>query len=898
MKIRRIKEIERKKQAWFIRFLVQNLHQNTDFYLQELKQVLSDPEWSADEKDVLKIELFYRYVFYNGNKYLTYSPAEKTLLLSTINDSIAEYNINLINSLKDLMRITDLEVLPELLNLKSVKLVLDSYPQKDDIFLGLLENGDIYTAVNIGDVEKVFSIFKSILGVEPENYRSATGQTILHLAYRSYYKYMFLNISEKYRSLVNVLDLSGNSPLYYAVNEQDNYYDYDDTCNAKNYELFAQLMESGAKYVRNFVEAKNILHLKVAMHQPLELDKLAMLNVDIDAIDLESGRTALTHAVVLKNDEAAIELIKNGASPIKSDKYNRTPLDYALAYGDLNLVTTMMQHLPVDFLASKHERSFIALACFSGNKELYAWLKANIRHKNEIDNAIITMVDQERSIMPSYGVNLEYLQQLIIYAAVAKMLPALRTHIAKQVRINVLDRLVANPAILPSGSAYGVELELSDVPCVPELPLDLLLEWFEVDFKHDGSVVSSIFSAHNLCVFNEEIVSGVLDSTAKLKQFLLFSEYMYNSGATVGRSTGMHVHVNIQGNSNAKLPSITNSMRLGSMRATDVELAVVKQIIINWVEIEPLLQSFLRNGELQNIHWLEQHYAAPIKPLLDAFMECQTLDEIIETSPSRYHALNVKSLRNSNGGNLNYQTHGHGTIEVRIHGGASHKQIIGSWLNFVDRLVRISVDQVQEKINNKEEFAFAPFSNIKDLVHVLLAERNYTLTWDSKLKSAVDSTAPVTISDWPVHERIQSAEVYKCFQKSKAKQMALDCAAEVPISVNPHEVGNITNWLRLTDQYPGIVAGDSNSKYNSHDNPAILRISSAEALHPSIISLLFMFACLLIGIKKMPKTKPSCPLLFNYNSRRSELPLLQSDTQASYGTIENSAARTSYRQRA
>lgn len=888
MTIRRIKEIERKKQDWKYQMHIQDLQQNNAYYLQELEQVfLLGPEWSADEKDILKTELFFIFSYHNGHKYLEYSDAEKTAFLATIKDSVTKFNINLASSLKALVRTTHLTMLTDLLSTNNIQAFLDNYAKKEDIFLELLDNWYLYEISTI-DADKVFSIFKTILGIEPENYRSANGKTVLHLAYSSRYKFMILKLYDKYSNLVNVLDHSGNSPLYYAINDQDNFYDSDNTCNAERYEIYAQLMNYGAKYIRNFIEVKNILHLRVALHQPLELDKLSTLNIDIDAMDLESGRTALTHAVVLKNDESALELIQNSASCIKPDKYNKTPLDYAIAYGDKSLVMTMMQHLPVNFFASKHERSFIATACFSGNTDLYAWLKTNIKHKNELDQAIVSMVERESFILPAAAANLDYKQQLIVYAAVAKMLPRLSHSITNQVRHKVLAKYVANSAKLPSGSAYGVELELSDVPCVPDLPLDLMLKWFDVDFKNDFSVESSIFSAHNLCVFNEEIVSGVLDSTEKIKQFLLFSEQMYNSGATVGGSTGMHVHVNIQGNRNINLPSITNAMHIRNMRNTDVELAVVKQIITNWVEVEPLLQSFLRNGELENIKWFDHHYAAPIKPLLAAYMECQTLDEIIELSPSRFHALNVESLRRSRS-YMNFPgSHGHGTIEIRIHEGAIHKLIIASWLNFIDRLVRISVDQVQEKINNNEAFEFTPFDNVKDLVHILLAERNYTLTWDSKLKTARGSTAPVTVSDWSVHERIQNADVYRCYDRLKAEHIGLDCAGEVPIGPKPYAVGNVTNWLRLTNQYPGIFAdGSIPMDQTIKDlNDTIFSKSSrnVDSYLPAII-LMLMFACLFISNKRIPK--PSCPMLFNYNSKRSELPLVNSDTKDTrYGAID------------
>lgn len=901
MIIKRIKEINQKKQDWSNRIRVlQNFQQINALFLQELGQVsLLGPEWSADEKDILKGELFLIYTSYSGYDYDSLSYSEKAKLISIIEDSVIKYNINLAICLKPLAGIAHLSILSDLLNTKSVQSFLDNYPKKDAILLSFFDNWYVNHALEAGYTNKVFAIFKGILRVDPINYRSENGQTVLHLVYRAYYKHMIINLYNQYHDLVNVLDKSGNSPLYYAINLQDNYYIYGDMCDPVSYELYAQLMAAGAKYIRNHIETKNVLHLRVAMHQPLQLDTLKLQNVDIDAIDLETGRTALTHAVVLKNDEATIELIQHGASCIKPDHYNKTPLEYALGYGDKNLVLVMIKHLPADFLTSKHQRSLIAMACFSGNKDLYTWLKANLKIKNKIDEAIIAMVDQVSYMLPTSAENLNYMQQLTVYAAVAKIVPHLTYLVSLQARQNVLSKYIANPAALPTGAAYGVELELSDVPCVPDMPLDLMLSWFDVSFKHDGSVDSSIFSAHNLCVFQEEIVSRALDSTAKIKQFLLFSEHMYNAGATVGKSTGMHVHINIQGSRMINLPSITSSMRLGNMNVADVELAVIKQLITNWVKIEPLLQDFLRRGELQNIDWFDHHYAAPIKHLLDTYMECKTIDEIIAASPVRYHALNVESLRNSNnaGGIFDYG-HGHGTIEIRIHEGAIHRSIVGAWLNFIHRLTRISVDQVQDKISNNEPFEFTPSDKVEDLVHILLAERNYALTWDDKLKSAVDSTAPVTISDWPVHEEIQRADVYSCYQNSKAKHMALDCAGEVPIGLKPHAVGNVTNWLKLTDQYPGVYAENftpindrvKNHNANSGLDDLFMSTRDVEFYQPAIL-FMFMVACMFIGMKNKP-------MLFNYdskrsNSERSVLPLVDSvPKNSSYGTIDNGRNRT------
>ncbi len=596
------------------------------------------------------------------------------------------------------------------------------------------------------------------------------------------------------------------------MNELSSGDSYSHECNAISHELYEQLMASNAKYIRDFKEEKSLLHLKVAMGMPLKLKNCTI--ADLDVQDLEQGKTPLHYAVVLQNHEAALELIEHGASLLLADKLGNNAIYYAILNGSEQLVAAMFQNLSVErqqkLFNALNVNSYIKAACFSGKRNIYDFIVKIIAPELLANNAITNQIALG-IFMPQLMKNLAATEQLEAVAAVTKMLPNIESTADKYVKSHILPLIGEGAKSLLPGRAYGVELELSNLPCIPGVPLNKLLSWFSANITQDGSVNMPIFSISNTCSQGEEIVSDVLDSTSKIKQFLLLTKYLHESGATTDKSTGLHVHINIRGSNAKSLPSITAGMRIDDLQTQDVELAVVKQIMTNWVAVEPMLQGFVRHGDLIGYKEDIGHYAAPIGAELDGLLNCSSLDEIATFIGDRDLALNPMSLMLNSSRQYEHEHHVyvseskcHGTLEVRIHEGTVNPTLIEAWLNFIHRLVSISIEQIQQQITNQRVFEFVAYPSVKNLVHILLAERDYTKTWDSDLKAHVGSTASLNYKSWTVHKSIADAPTYTFYGAAMNNQTYPCSITDAPIQQRPFEQADIESWINLALEYPGI----------------------------------------------------------------------------------------------
>ncbi|HSX20309.1 MAG TPA: ankyrin repeat domain-containing protein, partial [Gammaproteobacteria bacterium] len=479
------------------------------FYNNALPTVaLLGDAWLPAEKHRLHSELF-RIMCSNVDSMQFSDVFEKQKFFEFLREVMERGQINISDIARDLFH-GHSDFIKELFTSDYFKMQIANYENKGLLFAALGQsrwygwyNNDIQTFY--ADIMKIIS---QIFSADLLTFRNPQGKTILHIACTSTQDADFIsNLFAAFPSLANVLDNDGNSALYYAMNELSSGDSYSHECNAISHELYEQLMASNAKYIRDFKEEKSLLHLKVAMGMPLKLKNCTI--ADLDVQDLEQGKTPLHYAVVLQNHEAALELIEHGASLLLADKLGNNAIYYAILNGSEQLVAAMFQNLSVErqqkLFNALNVNSYIKAACFSGKRNIYDFIVKIIAPELLANNAITNQIALG-IFMPQLMKNLAATEQLEAVAAVTKMLPNIESTADKYVKSHILPLIGEGAKSLLPGRAYGVELELSNLPCIPGVPLNKLLSWFSANITQDGSVNMPIFSISNTCSQGEEIV--------------------------------------------------------------------------------------------------------------------------------------------------------------------------------------------------------------------------------------------------------------------------------------------------------------------------------------------------------------------------------------------------------
>jgi ankyrin repeat protein len=775
-----------RRQKWYASFVSHQdiAHDFIEVYDREMSALL-ESERSNEDKELLRSRLFLE--FLRASLIKITEPKQLEYFQKHLDDSVAQYKINIIPVVDELFNSFEFHDSFALLFIRpNIAAQLKIYQPNDAITKSVYERW-AYRSLDkpyCAEKPKILEFFESIGNSSPAQYRDSEGRTFLHLVCLKYTPP--LPVVRELSSVINELDIHGNSALYYLINENKYF------IGTKDEDILKQLLALNARYIRNFYEEKTPLHIRVAARLPLELNKL-----DINAIDLEHGRSPLHYATLLKNTEAAFALIEHGASCSLKDKWGKTAFSYACLDGNTPLIQRMLPIIPVEELK---QQAYLVDVAFSGNTTLYNWMRQEINAEafSELDRILINQV--ENGILDQQAMQgLDNKQKLSISAAFGQIATTANTSSIVQTYVTnyVLPQLISDESSFAQGRAYGVELEISDLPCMPGLPIQFLQDWFKFSLEFDGSVSSTIFSNSYFNNSKKEIVSKILYSPRDVGKFLQAAEYLYRAGATVGYSTGMHVHVNVLGKESAQLPSITAGMQLGNASISQIEIAVVKQIIANWIGVEPLLSSILRYGVFLSG---TNTYTKLISNDLTRYLSAENFTIMLNHfSYDRYMALNIQPLSTED------IFKGHGTIEVRIHEGATHPTNILAWMNFVHRLVSISIHQIQTQLDAKQEFEFLTFSQIKALVYIWLAERNYKHTWDNKLMSFAGSSATFKQISAQTNEAIYNANIYELYNQAIAANQTTDIVADAPIFARPYEQGNISEWIALTKQFTGII---------------------------------------------------------------------------------------------
>lgn len=800
-----------------------------DFYTQQHDAITHSTVWTTEEKQYL-IQYLFGLIW--NTVPIIYDQDLQIDIMQALDHKLTNDNIDLTTFIPEVLEIYNLEFISKILQYcKNVARLLHTSPDKHRLLKRLIlaaEQPNDSMQTQDHPYKLFVQIFEQLFATKLVDYLDEDGRTILHiLSSDSNNSELAKDIITRYPELLNVLDINGNSALYYQISQgdagQNNWRDA--VCYSSEHDLVTEMLNKGAKHIRNHVEEKTPLHLQVALNIPIVRSQQVMANLNVQ--DLEQGRTPLHYAILLDNNVATKTLLQLGADYTIPDKLQQTPLYYAFVSGRVDVVKnifsaltlheqkTLLQKLTADNIANG-KNSYLTAAALSGDKELFGLAKQLMSGAyTAIDAAILRQLEvatphtldillnrAQAFDLPDISQFSSQEQLTILLAASAQN--ALKKNILWIYTSAILPKLFSSPNTLRAGTAYGVELEISNLPCMPNLPLQALLEEFKAIITHDGSVTLPFFSESNTCLRGEEIVSGILDTSAKVEQLIFLSKTLRESGATTNKSNGLHVHVNIYGKWQEWPPSITRGMQLRWFDTKQVELAVVKQLLSNWSQAEPLLQGVLRGGQLMDSNSHAARYASLIHDEVDYLLDCDTFDELLSRADDRYKTFNLMSLRR------------HGTVEIRMHEGTLHPTIIKAWLNFVHRLTAISIDQVQAKIYHNDLTNYTAHPQIKNLVHIFLAERDYAQTWDDELKTFIGSTDPVTIANANVQSAIYSAESYRVYNRYLSNMTVGNYTLDAPIYARPFERADIDQWVKLSQQYPGILPIQTTANSTNH----------------------------------------------------------------------------------
>lgn len=175
-----------------------------------------------------------------------------------------------------------------------------------------------------------------------------------------------------------------------------------------------------------------------------------------------------------------------------------------------------------------------------------------------------------------------------------------------------------------------------------------------------------------------ECVSPILGSKTGLKSLRTVCAALNECGATVNRSTGLHVHVGLRG----------------------IDFSQYKNIIMNYIKLERVIDEFMPQSRRKN----NCEYAYSMRRGEGIISYVKTSEDMRDIADaynySRYLKVNPCSYRV------------HNTIEFRQHSGTTDFVKISNWINFIIKLVDYSKEnRIEGDINTIDEI---PFLNSKE----------------------------------------------------------------------------------------------------------------------------------------------------------------------------------------
>ena len=152
----------------------------------------------------------------------------------------------------------------------------------------------------------------------------------------------------------NIMDESGFTPLYYAIRHKN--IDVVSAllqsvkklliplklaCEKSTTEVVDVLIQYGADVNRKYNGMTPLMVACKRGHYGIVQRLLQEPNIDIDAVESISGKSALHFAIL--TSEIVTALVTKGANPNIGDKSSWTPLDYAIKYSKIDTISALLQ---------------------------------------------------------------------------------------------------------------------------------------------------------------------------------------------------------------------------------------------------------------------------------------------------------------------------------------------------------------------------------------------------------------------------------------------------------------------------------------------------------------------------------------------------------------------------
>jgi hypothetical protein len=674
------------------------------------------------------------------------------------------------------------------------------------------------------DIDQVFEILKQL----PGNF----------LQYIAENPYVIRTFSRKFSQLFLMQDEDGNSLLFYLSRKSENDVGY----HIKN----VLLNIPDAKCIRADKEVKNPLMLMVAaLEDNEEIDEQFLQNnlQYLNSPD-DTERTALHYAVILKKTAALKQLLKQKNIDFAiQDKSGRNALHYLILGDDQDLANEIFDQLSTN---PTHQENFakalnqndknglssLTMACFlfvthklwnADDPKLEEFMVNKIiKHpdylaqKNQFDQLFYKIcddlgcVDQDGRILPEYFEISNQQQETEEWLRGIYKTPDIDDYVKKYLFCafanldhpawDVYDYTKLSTDTKTQFTPFGVELELVNFHIASPIPIHLIDRLYNSYGKGDASVEDSMLMYSGSV---QEVVSDPIKNEEEFRLFLKMCEDFQTSGVMTNQSTGLHVHINFNSQEYGALVDKV-SEKFGSeldlLCKEKVELLLLKQIVINFASLQQLLQGFMRNGALFNDEISHSKLILNSQDKIDKFLKTEWLVDLFKDDSQfdkRSITLNLK--------NLNGSQNAKGTLEFRCHEGSIDPTIIKAWVNFIHRLVNMSVDHLVDHLKNStgsieekiESFEIKPLKNIEYLIYLLIADRRYQETWDANLgivPSHYDFAAN-KIGGEIIQKEIQKSPFYRSIQMRKI----------LPEVKDPQDIEQLERIIEILKKYPDII---------------------------------------------------------------------------------------------
>lgn len=160
-----------------------------------------------------------------------------------------------------------------------------------------------------------------------------------------------------------------------------------------------------------------------------------------------------------------------------------------------------------------------------------------------------------------------------------------------------------------------------------------------------------------------ELVSPVLEGEAGLNELNKVSEVLVGLRVKINKTCGMHVHFD----------------------ASDLTTEAVKNLMLNYGDLEGVINSFLPESRRNNSYCLSLK-TETMKAKINAATSIRKLAESVN---SRYYRINLQAYLR------------HGTVEFRQHSGTIEFRKMKNWIVFLHNLVEFSKSRRVQTVNNE-----------------------------------------------------------------------------------------------------------------------------------------------------------------------------------------------------